>query len=536
MRASSVWLFLLATVLAFGVADAQAQQPAASSYDVIIRNGRVLDGTGNPWFRADIGIRGDRIAFVGDLRGATAAREVDANGLYVSPGFIDVHSHAGGGLTRPELAAAQPILAQGITTVVVNPDGGGPVDLTRQRGALESARPGVNVALMVPHGSVREAVLGMDDRAPNATELARMQSLVRTGMEAGAFGLSDGPYYAPSSYSETAEIIALARVAAEFGGVYSSHIRDEADYSIGVVAAVDEVIEVAREAGLPGIVSHIKVLGPRVWGYSSAITRRIDRARAEGIQVYADQYPYEASGTSIGGALVPRWAQVGGDSALERRLRDPNERARLRDDIIENLDRRGGAARLQISRFQPDPSLEGKTLADVAEARGLAHPDLVLQLLEQGGAGLVSFNMDEDDIATFMRQPWTMTSTDGGLVPMGEGVPHPRFYGAFPRKIGRYVNDRRTVDLEDAIRSMTSLPARVFGMSDRGTIAAGMRADIVVFDKDRVRDTATYEQPHQLAEGMVYILVNGGLALDRGRWTDGRHGRVLRRGEVPVSD
>jgi N-acyl-D-aspartate/D-glutamate deacylase len=502
-----------------------AQEP----YDLLIVNGRVLDGSGNPWRYAEVAVVGDRIAAVGDLRGASARRVLDAKGLYVAPGFIDVHSHAGRGLTKPELSGAVPLLAQGVTTVVVNPDGGGPVDLVAQRAALLEHGLGINVAQLVPHGSIRRQVMGMADRAPTAEELERMKALVRAGMEAGGFGLSSGLYYAPGSYAATEEVIALARVAAEYGGVYTSHIRDEADYTVGVVAAVDEVIRIAREAELPGIVTHIKALGPRVWGYSLAMVRRIERARAAGIEVYADQYPYTASGTSITGALVPRWALTGGRDSLLARLERPDELARLRADMLENLDRRGGAARLQFQRFAPDPSIEGKTLEQVAQERGLAPVDLAIELLKAGGAGLVSFNMDEGDVELLMRQPWTMTSSDGGLVPMGEGKPHPRFYGAFPRKIREYVLEKGVLDLATAIRSMTSMPAAVFRMKDRGVLRPGAFADIVVFDLERVRDRATYQRPHQLADGMVYVLVNGGLAVEDGRPTGDLHGRVLSR-------
>jgi N-acyl-D-amino-acid deacylase len=509
---------------------AQGTAKGGDSFDILIRGGRVVDGTGNPWFYADIGVRGDTIAAVGNLDGDTARQVIDASGLYVTPGFIDVHSHAAPPLANPALAHGEPLLAQGITTIVGNPDGGGPVDLVAQRAGLEKSGLGLNVALMVPHGSVREAVLGMQDRDPTAAELVRMEGLVRKGMEAGAFGLSDGPWYAPASYSKTAEIIALAKVAAQYGGVYSSHIRDESDYNVGLIAAVDEVIRISREAALPGIVTHIKALGPHVWGYSSAIVERIQRARDAGIQVYADQYPYEASGTSVVGALVPRWALVGGDSALMRRIDSPAERARLRAAIVDNLERRGGAARLQISDYGPEPALEGKTLAEVAEARGVEPADLAMDLLKKGDPGLVSFNMSEFDIETFMRQSWTMTCTDGSLVPMGQGVPHPRFYGAFPRKIRKYVEEEHVLSLAAAIRSMTGLPAQVFGLQDRGRLESGRRADILVFDLSRLRDMATYTQPHQLAVGMVDILVNGGLVMQDGHFTDGRYGRVLTRG------
>lgn len=498
-------------------------------YDLLIQNVRLFDGTGNPWRRADIAITGNRVAAVGDLPAARATRTIDARGLHAAPGFIDAHSHAGRGLATAELSHARPLLAQGITTIVANPDGGGPVDLVAQRQALLEHGLGVNVALLVPHGSVRQSVIGMDDRAPSRQELARMRALVRAGMDAGAFGLSSGLYYAPGSYAQTDEVIELARVAAADGGVYTSHIRDEADYTVGVVAAVDELIRIAREAALPGVVTHIKALGPRVWGYSLALVQRIERARAEGVEVYADQYPYEASGTSITGALVPRWALVGGTDALRRRIDDPAERARLRADMLENLDRRGGAARLQFRHHRADPAIEGQTLAAVAVERGLAPVDLALELLTAGGAGVVSFNMSETDIETLMRRPWTMTASDGDLVPMHEGVPHPRSYGTFPRKIRRYALERGVVSVEDAIRSMTGLPAHAFRLADRGVVRTGAAADLVVFDLERMRDAATYQHPHQLAEGMVYVIVNGRLAVDGGTFTGELAGSVLSR-------
>ncbi|MFB3069418.1 MAG: amidohydrolase family protein, partial [Gemmatimonadales bacterium] len=406
-----------------------------------------------------------------------------------------------------------------------------PVDLERQRHSLLEHGLGLNVALLVPHGSMRRAVLGMEDRAPTAAQLGEMETLVRRGMEAGAFGLSSGLYYAPGSYAQTEEVIALAKVASEYSGVYTSHIRDEADYNIGVIGAVDEVIRIAREADITGVVTHVKALGPRVWGQSRTIVEHIEQARAEGVRVYADQYPYEASGTSIGGALVPRWAQVGGSAVLVERLFNPDTRARIRADVAENLDRRGGADRLQISRHEADPSLEGRTMGDIARERGIEAADLALELVQSGGAGLVSFNMNDDDIATLMRQSWTMTSTDGGLTPMGRGVPHPRYYGTYPRKIRKYVREDGVVDLATAIRSMTSLPTTVFSMPDRGVIRTDAVADLVVFDFERITDRATYADPHQLSEGVEWVFVNGGVAMQRGEFTTELHGTVLRRNE-----
>ncbi len=519
VRTAWVVLLLLASVT----------RAPAQEYDLIVRGGRVLDGSGSPWQYADVAVQGDRIVAVGALGQARARRVIDAGGLYVAPGFIDPHSHAASGLVRRDLSDARPLLAQGITTVIVNPDGGGAVDLAAQRRQLLQHGLGVNVAQLVPHGSVRRAVLGMEDRAPTAAELDRMRQLVRRGMEAGAFGLSSGPYYAPGSYATTEELIELAKVAAAHDGIYTSHIRDEADFNIGVVAATDEVIRIAREAGLPGIVTHIKVLGPRVWGYSAALVSRIERARAEGVEVFADQYPYAASGTGLVGALVPPWAQVGGDTALSRRVGDPAERARLRAGIIENLDRRGGAARIQFRRHEPDPSIEGRTLQAVADERGIHPADATLQLLLAGSASVVSFNMDERDIERLMVQPWTMTSSDGELVPMGEGVPHPRSYGTFPRKIREYVVERGVISLEQAILSMTHLPARVHRMEDRGIVRPGAIADLVVFDLERLDDPSTFTDPHRLAEGLVHVVVNGQMAIEDGQFSRQLHGRVLSR-------
>jgi N-acyl-D-amino-acid deacylase len=367
----------------------------------------------------------------------------------------------------------------------------------------------------------------MSDRDPTADEIARMVELTRHGMLAGGFGLSSGLYYAPGSYSKTAEVIAMAKATAPFGGVYSSHIRDEADYTIGVVAAVQEVIDIAEQGGVTGVVSHMKALGPGSWGLSKTLIANIDAARRRGVQVFADQYPYEASGTGIVGALIPRSAQVGGRDAMMKRITG-ELRNEIRAEVKTNIARRGGADTLMISRYTANPSFEGRRLSELAKAAGVAPEEYALQLLEKGDASLVSFNMSEADIEGIMRQPWTMTCTDGDLVTMGTGVPHPRAYGAFPRKLKKYVRERGAVDLESAIRSMTTLPATVFGMKDRGQLRAGAFADVVIFDLARVNDAATYERPHQLSEGIDDIIVNGELARRKGEFTTALAGRVLR--------
>jgi N-acyl-D-aspartate/D-glutamate deacylase len=522
-RFARATLFVLAALQAPQVLQA-LQEP--DKFDLLIRNGKVYDGNGNPWILADIGITGDRIRAVGRLPVAPAARVIDAAGMAVAPGFIDVHSHAGPGLATEALKQGQPLLAQGITTALVNPDGGGPTDLESQHNRYRRQGIGPNVGLFVPHGSIRQNVMGMSDRDPDSEQIAKMVDMVRQGMRDGAIGLSSGLYYAPGSYSKTGEVIAMARMAAQFGGVYTSHIRDEGDYSVGVVAAVQEVITIAEQSGLIGVVTHMKALGPANHGLSMALIERIEAARARGVQVYADQYAYNASGTGIGGALIPRWAQVGGRDALLRRIRG-QDRAKVVADVKTNIERRGGADTLVISRYAVEPSFEGRSIGELARKAARPAEEYALDLLERGDASLVSFNMSERDIDLIMRQPWTMTCTDGDLVPMGQGKPHPRAYGSFPRKLRLYVKERGIVDLPFAIRSMTSLPAQVFALKDRGQIRPGAFADIVIFDPAKVNDAATYIEPHQLAEGMTHIVVNGELVRENGKFTSALPGRVL---------
>lgn len=516
-------------LLGLAFAPAVEAQVGAGSFDLLIRNGKVVDGTGNPWFRADVGIRGDRVVAVGDLAAATATRELDAGGRLVTPGFIDTHSHAGGGLASSGLSHAQPLLAQGVTTVFVNPDGGGPVDIDAQREDLLADGLGVNAAPFVAHGSVRRAVLGMEDRLAGAAELDEMRALVRAGMEAGAWGLSSGPFYAPGSYSDTDELVELAKVVAPYGGAYQSHIRDESDYTIGVVAAVDEVITVAREAGIAGVWTHAKALGPPVWGYSMALLHRLEQARQEGVEVYMDQYPYPASATGLTAALLPRWAQAGGTDSLRARLDRPADLERIRAAVVENLARRGGADRIQFRRFSTDPSIEGRTLDVIARERGLHPVDAALDLFRQGSPSIVSFNMHDDDLHAIMVHPLTMTASDGDLVPWLEGVPHPRSYAAFSRKLVTYVREEGVVELESAIRSMTSLPAQVYRMPDRGVLRPGAIADIAIFDLEELETRSEFTDPHHLSEGMQWVIVNGELAIDDGAFTGALAGQVLRK-------
>lgn len=506
----------------------------AQPYDVVIRGARLLDGSGAPWRYADVAVKDGRVARVGRIPlDGHAGREIDGTGLYLAPGFIDVHSHAGPALAGPALSGAEPLLTQGVTTVMINPDGGGPVDLAMQRRLLEQRHPAVNVAQLIGHNSVRTEVLGMADRAPTPAELEEMKARVRTAMSGGAFGLSAGPFYTPGNFSKTDEHVALAAVVAEFDGVYTSHIRDEGDYSVGLLAAVEEVITVSRSARLPGIVTHIKALGPKVWGLSVEVVRRIDQARAEGVEIFADQYPYEASSTSLSAALLPPWAMEGGAGAMQKRLANPETLPLIRTAMVANLERRAGARAIQLRNHRADPAVEGKRLDEVARDRGIEPVDAAIAILRAGDAQIVSFNMQEADIRRFMVQPWTMTCSDGDLVAVGDGVPHPRSYGPFPRKIRRYVVETPVLTLERAVHSMTGLPAAVMRVADRGVIREGAWADLVVFELETLADKATYEQPHQLSTGVRHVLVNGIEALSDGRVTGQRAGRVLSRTGPP---
>ncbi len=493
------------------------------SFDLLITNAQLLDGSGNPWLREDIAIRGDRIVARGRLSGAKATRLIDAKGLVLAPGFIDVHSHAVPALRRPELRDARALLLQGVTTIVGNPDGGGPIDLAAQRQSLEAEGIGVNVALMIGHGSVRGSVLGNAIREPDAADSARMKAVVAKAVEDGAFGLSSGLFYEPGRYSKLEEVIALARVA---GGVYTSHIRDEGNYGTGLAASVREVIRVAEEAGVRGVVTHIKALGPDSWGLSKTVVGDIEAARARGVEVFADQYPYEASSTSLGAAVLPGPSSP---DAIRPRLSEPPSADQLLKEVAENIRRRGGPTSIVMASGPGATGLAGKSLQQIADARGVSPAQAAIDILLGGGASIVSFNMTEDDIRLFMRQPWTMTSSDGELSLPGPSRPHPRGHGAFARKLAVYVRERHVQTIEEAVRAMTSLPARIFGLVDRGDLRPGAIADLVVFDPTTIQDRATYEDPFAMATGVRWVVVNGQVAIADGVPNGVLAGKVLRR-------
>lgn len=501
--------------------------------EVLIRGGLVYDGSGSAGVVRDVGLAGDRIVFVGNAAaaGVTGTREIDAHGLIVSPGFIDPHAHAQGDLTATDRSRRENLnyLMQGVTTVVVGNDGHGTFDIAGSRTTMEADGVGTNAALLVGFGSVRGEVMGMRDAPASPEELDRMRGLVDQAMRDGAVGLATGLFYAPQSFSTTEEVVELARVAGSYGGTYDSHMRDESSYSIGLLGSVDEVIRIAEEADIAANISHIKALGVDVWGQSHDVLERIRAARARGLRITADQYPYEASGSSLNASLLPRWAQAGGRDSLMARFADPDVRPRLIADMRENMRRRNGADAMLITGGR-DESLRGRTLAEIAEERGEDPIDTAIDIISDGGAGIGSFNMNEDDIATFMAAEFVMTGSDGS-----DG--HPRKYGTYPRKISRWVQQEGVISMARMIRASSAQPAEVFGLTDRGRIAVGAYADISVFDPETIRDEATFLEPTKLATGMRYVFVNGRLAVEGGEPTHVLAGKVLRRADGrPISE
>jgi N-acyl-D-amino-acid deacylase len=489
--------------------------------DLLIRNGRLLDGSGANETRADLG--GDRISFIGDATKAklTATRTIDAAGLIIAPGFIDPHTHADEDLSNPQRKGNVNFLLQGVTTVVIGSDGRSPLPIGKKLEQLNAQGVGTNAITLVGHGSVRGAVLGAADVAPTAEQLDKMKALVEQAMKDGAFGMSTGLYYAPGSFAKTEEVIELAKVVAAHGGIYDSHMRDESSYNIGLLGSIAEVIRIGHEAKLPVHISHIKALGVDVWGKSKEAIQMIEKARREGVNVTANQYPYTASGTSLTASLVPRWAEAGGNAELLKRLDDPAIRPRLVKEMEENLRRRGGANSLLITSGH-NRALVGKRLDEIAKAAGKAPVEAALDIIKAGGASVASFNMNEQDIEAFMRQPWVMTGSDGS-------GGHPRKYGTYPRKLSDYVLKRGVISLPRFIQASSAQVAETFGVKERGALRTGYFADVLVFDEKAVAEKATYEQPEQLAVGMKYVLVNGKLAVEDGKYTGALAGRALRK-------
>jgi N-acyl-D-aspartate/D-glutamate deacylase len=495
-------------------------QPQA---DLLIRGGTVFTGSDAP-FTGDVAIKGDRIVGVGKHLAITARRVIDAKGLIVAPGFIDPHTHVGDDLAsadaRTRLVPA--FLLQGVTTAFIGNDGGGSPDVAATLATVRTKPVGINYATYVGFGHVRQMAFGVADRAPTGAELARMKALVAGAMCQGAMGLSTGLFYAPQSYSKTDEVVALAKEAAKRGGIYDSHIRDESTYTVGLAAAVDEAIAIGREAHLPVHISHIKALGVDVWGQAPAIIAKVEAARAAGQDVTADQYPWDASGTSLVASLIPGWAQDGGRAAMLRRFDDPTLAAKLRADMSENLRKRGGAASLLITEGR----YKGRRLSEVARAGGMDAIAAAMMVIRIADPAVASFNQREDDIAAFMKQPWVMTGSDAS-------AGHPRVYGTFARKYAKYVAADRVITLRQFIERSSALTADTFHLAGRGHLRPGAFADVVAFDPRAYAARATYEQPTLPAAGVRTVIVNGVLAVDKGALTGRTVGRALPRRPTP---
>jgi N-acyl-D-aspartate/D-glutamate deacylase len=500
-----------------------AQELRGQRFDLLILHGKLADGSGKKSRSSDIGIRGDRIVFVGDAGKAnlTAARTIDATGLIVAPGFIDPHTHTLGDLSDPKRKGNEPYLMQGVTTVITGNDGGSVLNIGETLRKWDEQGIGTNAMLLAGHGTIRGRVLGPTDAQPTAAQLEEMKAFVARAMDEGSFGLSTGLYYAPGSYARTEEVIELAKVAAAKGGVYDTHMRDESSYSIGLLGSIKETIRIGREAKIPVHISHIKALGPEVWGQSKQAIDLIRKARAEGIQASACQYPYDASGTTLQASLVPRWAEVGGRAELIKRIDDPQVRPRLLAEMAENLKRRGGAGSLLITDAR-DPQLTGKKLSEVASAQRKSPVEVALELIRSRDLSVASFNMDEKDIERFMKQKFMMTCSDGS-------TGHPRKYGTFPRKLREYVYKRKLISLAFAVRNSSALTAETFRIPERGLIEPGYFADVIVFDEKTLADRATYEQPELFSVGMKFVIVNGKIAVENGAYTGVLAGRALRK-------
>jgi N-acyl-D-amino-acid deacylase len=521
-------------------------------FDLIIKNGRIVDGSGNPWYNADLGVSNGRIESVSKI-GAKGEMTIDAEGLVVAPGFIDAHSHSDLMLlAEPD---AKPKVTQGITTEIIGQDGLGEAPIRddvledwrrylsglngdpdiewswRSFGeyldVIESARPATNVVALVGHGNLRLLAMGMENRAPIPSELDEMRRLLSDSMKEGAFGMSTGLIYPPCTYADAVELAELCKVASEYSGVFVVHIRNEGDR---LLESIEEVVAIGREADIPVHISHLKASGEQNWGKVEEALGRLGVARSEGVEVTVDQYPYVAGSTFLS-SLLPVWVYEGGTGRMLERLIDEATRVK----ISAEMTRRGrgqdwGWSNVLVTSVKTERNrpFEGENLEEIAKNRGQSTLETLFDIIleEENAATMVSFSMSENDVRTVMRSPLQMVCTDGIIL---RGKPHPRAYGSFPRVIGKYVREG-TISLEEAIRKMTSLPAQTFGIRDRGLLKPGMQADITIFDPDTVIDTATYEDPIQFPKGIEYVIVNGEVTVDRREPTGTRAGNVLRHG------
>ena len=510
--------FLIAILLV--VISCSKQKIAAN---ILIQNGIVYNGTDIISSNASIAIKNDKIVFVGDdkLVNITAKKIIDATGMIVSPGFIDPHTHADRELKLADHSHNKPFLFQGITTVVVGNDGDSYYPSSKFIDTYTKNRIGTNVVLLVGHGTVREQVLGKSDKKASPEDILKMQAIVQQEMDAGAFGISTGLFYAPGSYSNTDEVIALAKIVAKNNGIYDTHLRDESSYTVGLISAIEEAIEIGRQAKLPIHISHIKCLGVDVWNQSKAIIELIGNAQKEGINVTANQYPYDASATGLKAAVVPRWAESGGMDSLFIRYKNMKLRKRILAETKKNITRRGGPDKLLIVK-STESKFVGKNLLEISELLNVLPEVAVFETLKTGYIRVASFNMNPKDIHRFMQQKWVVTGSDGN-------TGHPRKYGSFPRKYYKYVKQDQIIDLATFINGSTSKTAEILKVPNRGKLKEGYFADIIIFNPNTFKDKANYSNAFQLAEGLEYSIVNGKISIDKGTFTKLLNGRVLKK-------
>lgn len=519
------YLIALFVPLLLIACQTSSQQPNRIAVDYLIKNGIVYDGSGAAPRVADIAIRFDRIVFLGDAtEGQFAyANRIDASGLIVAPGFIDPHTHADNELasSNPDKRQNKAFAFQGVTTVVVGNDGYGSTKISKMATQAQQEAIGTNVAYLAGFGYIRKSVIGDDDRAPTEAESSRMKNMMAQAMCEGAVGLSAGLYYTPQNFARTAEVVELARIAGRQGGYYDTHLRDESSYNIGLIGAVNEAIDIGTQSGAAVHISHIKALGPAVWGQSSEIISLINSAREKGQKITADQYPWAASGTRISNALVPRWALDGGLAGLRERLEHAATLGRIKSEMAGNLKRRGGADKLLITGGLGEAEIEsGQTLADLAARTDRDPLDAAIDILKTGDARVASFNMNAEDIGAFAAQEWVVTGSDGS-------TGHPRKYASFPKAYRDFVVDGKILSLSRFIRRSSGQTADIVGLKDRGYLKAGMAADIVVFDSESFAPRATYEEPRLLSTGVRYLFVNGQPVISEGQSTGALPGRPL---------
>jgi N-acyl-D-amino-acid deacylase len=501
---------------------------AQTTADIIITNGRILDGTGNSWYRGEVAIKDGKILKAGKLAGITAPKTIDAGGRIVAPGFIDVHTHVEG--DEMKNPTADNFIYDGVTTVVTGNCGSSNVDIKKYLWQLDSLRPSINIASLIGHNDVRRAVLGSANRQPTEAEMQRMEALVEEAMRGGAVGLSTGLIYTPGTYSKTDEVVRLAKAASKYGGVYASHMRDEGD---NVVAAIEEALHIGREAKMPVEISHFKLSGQQNWGRSKETLPMIIKAREEGLDVTIDQYPYTASSTSLS-TLFPDEVLADGSDSVKARLARPEVRKYVTKYMLAKLKKRKlkHLSYAVVAYHRADTTLNGKSIEAINLLKGRKHKaaaetETAMDMMVAGGASMVFHGMGDEDVKRIMQYPFNMFASDASIRIFNQGAPHPRGYGTNARVLSKYVRDEKVISLEEAVRRMTSLPAQKFGLSNRGLLREGFAADIVIFDEKEVQDLSTYEAPHAYSKGFQYVLVNGQLVVDGGQHLGTRSGKAL---------